>query len=144
MDLFFFDGYQKRKNTRGVRRRGLGGRAYHRPQEEVPRHEACHDDYLFEYYGENPNVGQPNYGGYYGGQQGDKALNKTKWKVLSFKGESDSNVFLDWERQVENLFMHATADGSSAPTVAAKLMPTQHLKDHALPSIVSLTLSLPV
>ncbi|KAI5682078.1 hypothetical protein M9H77_03306 [Catharanthus roseus] len=60
---------------------------------------------LFEDYGENPTVGQAYYGGYHGGQQVDKALDKIKWKVPNFKGESDLNVFLDWERQVDNLFM---------------------------------------
>ncbi|KAI5676662.1 hypothetical protein M9H77_07612 [Catharanthus roseus] len=57
-----------------------GGRGYYRPYEEVPRHEAWHEDNLFEDFGEDPNVS-------------------------SFKGDSDPNVFLDWERQVENLFM---------------------------------------
>ncbi|KAI5653262.1 hypothetical protein M9H77_30449 [Catharanthus roseus] len=28
-----------------------------------------------------------------------------KWKLPSFKGENDPNIFLDWERQVENMFM---------------------------------------
>ncbi|KAI5673528.1 hypothetical protein M9H77_13892 [Catharanthus roseus] len=32
-------------------------------------------------YDNNPNVGQSNFGGYYDGQQGDKALDKIKWKV---------------------------------------------------------------
>ncbi|KAI5682543.1 hypothetical protein M9H77_03771 [Catharanthus roseus] len=80
-------GYQGRKPTRSGRIEGLGGRGYNIPQEE------------------NPNVGQANYGGYCGRQQGDKALDKIKWKVPSFKGKSDTNVFLDWELQVENLFM---------------------------------------
>ncbi|KAI5681993.1 hypothetical protein M9H77_03221 [Catharanthus roseus] len=84
---FHKNGYQGRQRTRGGRRRGQGGRGYNRAQEEFPRHEAWHDDNLFEDYGENPNVGQANFGGYYGGQQGDKALDKIKWKVLNFKGK---------------------------------------------------------
>ncbi|KAI5676481.1 hypothetical protein M9H77_07431 [Catharanthus roseus] len=63
------------------------------------------EDNLFDDYGKSPNVGQEYYGSYYGGQQGGRALNKIKWKVHSFKGKSYPNVFLDWERQVENLFM---------------------------------------
>ncbi|KAI5676838.1 hypothetical protein M9H77_07788 [Catharanthus roseus] len=43
--------------------------------------------------------------GYSDGQQVDRALDKIKWKVPSFKRESDRNMFHDWERQVENLFM---------------------------------------
>ncbi|KAI5681698.1 hypothetical protein M9H77_02926 [Catharanthus roseus] len=50
---------------------------------------------LFEDYGDNPNVGQAYYSGYYGGQQEDKVLDKI----------NDPDVFLDWERHVENLFM---------------------------------------
>ncbi|KAI5652965.1 hypothetical protein M9H77_30152 [Catharanthus roseus] len=74
-------------------------------EEGVPRHEAWHGDNLFEYYGKNPNVGRAYFGGYYGRQKGDKALDKIKWKVPSFKGGSDPNVLLDWEHQVENQFM---------------------------------------
>ncbi|KAI5653959.1 hypothetical protein M9H77_31146 [Catharanthus roseus] len=59
---------------------GQGGRGYYRPHEEVPRHKARHEDNLYEDYGDNSNV-------------------------PSFKGESDPNVFLDWERQMENLCM---------------------------------------
>ncbi|KAI5667323.1 hypothetical protein M9H77_17176 [Catharanthus roseus] len=40
---FHEDGYQGRQPTRGGRRGGLGGRAYHRPQEEVFGHEARHE-----------------------------------------------------------------------------------------------------
>ncbi|KAI5667706.1 hypothetical protein M9H77_17559 [Catharanthus roseus] len=65
---------------------------------------AWHDDNLYEEYGDNPHVGQAYHGGYYGNQQGGKALDKIKWKVPTFKGENDTNVFLEWERSVENLF----------------------------------------
>ncbi|KAI5663515.1 hypothetical protein M9H77_22838 [Catharanthus roseus] len=34
---------------------------------------------------ENPNVGQAYFGGYYGGQQGDKVLDKTKWNASKGK-----------------------------------------------------------
>ncbi|KAI5664032.1 hypothetical protein M9H77_23355 [Catharanthus roseus] len=92
-DPFHESGHKKKQPTRGEKRGDLGGKGYHKPQQEISRHKECHGDYLFEYYEENPNVGQANYGGYYGGQQRDKALDKIKWKVPSFK-----------ERQVENLF----------------------------------------
>ncbi|KAI5652562.1 hypothetical protein M9H77_29749 [Catharanthus roseus] len=49
-------GYQERSQVRGGRREGLGGRGYHRPQEEYPRHEALNDDNFYEDYGENPNA----------------------------------------------------------------------------------------
>ncbi|KAI5681028.1 hypothetical protein M9H77_02255 [Catharanthus roseus] len=55
-----------------------GGRGHYRPQEEFPSHEAWHEDNLYEDYGDNPNVGQASHGGYYGNQQGDKALDKIK------------------------------------------------------------------
>ncbi|KAI5681842.1 hypothetical protein M9H77_03070 [Catharanthus roseus] len=82
-------------SKRGGRRGGLGGRRYHRPQEEYPRQEAWHDDKFYEDDGDNPNIGQAYHGGYYGNQQGDKALDKIKWKVPSFKSDSDPNVFLN-------------------------------------------------
>ncbi|KAI5681305.1 hypothetical protein M9H77_02532 [Catharanthus roseus] len=75
-------GYQRRPQYRGGRRGSLGGRGYHRLQEEYPRQEAWHDENFYEEDGDNPNVG-------------DKALDKIKWKVTSFKGDSDPNVFLD-------------------------------------------------
>ncbi|KAI5677804.1 hypothetical protein M9H77_08754 [Catharanthus roseus] len=46
---------------------------------------------------DNPNVGQAYHDVYYGNQHGDKALDKIKWKILSFKGQSVPTVFLDWE-----------------------------------------------
>ncbi|KAI5681987.1 hypothetical protein M9H77_03215 [Catharanthus roseus] len=91
---FYEGGYQGRPQVRGGRRGGLGGRGYHRPQ-EFPRHEASHEDNLYEDYGDNPNIGQAYHGGYYGNQQEDKALDKIKWKGPSIKGENDLNVFLD-------------------------------------------------
>ncbi|KAI5650418.1 hypothetical protein M9H77_36423 [Catharanthus roseus] len=84
---FHENGYQGRQPTRGGRRGGLEGRGYNRPQEEVPRYYALHEDNFFEDYEENPNVGQAYYGGGYGGQQGDKALGKIKWNVSSFMGD---------------------------------------------------------
>ncbi|KAI5671345.1 hypothetical protein M9H77_11709 [Catharanthus roseus] len=95
---FHEDRYQGRPQVRGGRRGGLGGRGYNRPQEEFPRHEAWHEDNLYEEYGDNPNIGQAYYGGYNSNQQGDKSLDKIKWKMPSLKSESDPNVFLDWER----------------------------------------------
>ncbi|KAI5677057.1 hypothetical protein M9H77_08007 [Catharanthus roseus] len=78
---FHEGGFQGRPQVRGGRKGGQGGRGYYRPHEEVPRHEAWHEDNLFEDFGEDPNVGHAYHGGYYGNQQGDKALNKIKWKL---------------------------------------------------------------
>ncbi|KAI5652886.1 hypothetical protein M9H77_30073 [Catharanthus roseus] len=91
--------------TNSMMARRSRGRGNHRLIEEIPRHEAYHEDNLFDDYVENPNVGQEYFGGYFRGQQADKALDQIEWKVPSFKGESDLNVFLDWECPVENLFM---------------------------------------
>ncbi|KAI5671479.1 hypothetical protein M9H77_11843 [Catharanthus roseus] len=78
---------QGRPQVRVGRRGGLGGRGYHISQEEFPRHEAWHEDNLYEDYGENPNIAQAYHGCYYGNQQKDKAIEKIKWKMLRFKGE---------------------------------------------------------
>ncbi|KAI5653414.1 hypothetical protein M9H77_30601 [Catharanthus roseus] len=43
---FYEGGFQGRPQARGGRRGGLGGRGYHRPQEEFQRHEAWHEDNL--------------------------------------------------------------------------------------------------
>ncbi|KAI5663931.1 hypothetical protein M9H77_23254 [Catharanthus roseus] len=88
---FHEGGYQGRPQVRGGRRGGLGGRGYYRPQEELPRHEACHEDNLYEDYGDNSNVGQAYHGGYYSNQQRDKTLDEIKWKVPSFKGRLIAN-----------------------------------------------------
>ncbi|KAI5663869.1 hypothetical protein M9H77_23192 [Catharanthus roseus] len=84
-----------RVQARGGRRGGLGGRRYHRPQEEFPRYEAWHGGNLYEDYGDNPNIGQAYHGGYYGNQQGDKALDKIKWKVPSFK----ASTYKSWPKK---------------------------------------------
>ncbi|KAI5649842.1 hypothetical protein M9H77_35847 [Catharanthus roseus] len=42
-------------------------------------------------YGDNPNIGQAYHGGCYDNQQGNKPLDKIKWKMPSFKSESDPN-----------------------------------------------------
>ncbi|KAI5681795.1 hypothetical protein M9H77_03023 [Catharanthus roseus] len=75
---------------RGERKGGLEGREYNRPQEEVPGLEHWHEDNLFDDYGENPNVCHEYFGGYYGGQQGDKALDKIKWKPRHQASKSSS------------------------------------------------------
>ncbi|KAI5652949.1 hypothetical protein M9H77_30136 [Catharanthus roseus] len=72
--------HQRPYHNIGRRREGQGGRGYYRLHEEVPRHEAWCEDNLFDDFREDPNV-------------------------PSFKGESDPNIFLNWERQVENLLM---------------------------------------
>ncbi|KAI5652962.1 hypothetical protein M9H77_30149 [Catharanthus roseus] len=92
---FHEGGYQGRPLVRGGRKGSLGGRGYYRPQEQYPRHEAWHDDNLYEDYVANLNVGQAYHGGYYCNEQGDKTLDKIKWKVPSFKGESDPNHQID-------------------------------------------------
>ncbi|KAI5664590.1 hypothetical protein M9H77_23913 [Catharanthus roseus] len=84
-------GHQGIPQVRGGRRGGLGGRGYYRPKEEYPRHEAWNDGNFYEDYGDNPHVGQAYHGGYYGNEQGDKALEKIKYKMPIFKGESDPN-----------------------------------------------------
>ncbi|KAI5672051.1 hypothetical protein M9H77_12415 [Catharanthus roseus] len=90
----FYDG-GRHTTPRDRRRGGLGGRGYYRPQEEVPRYEAMHEGNLFDDYGENPNVSQSILVVIMVDSKGDKALDKIKWKVPSFKGKSDPNVFLD-------------------------------------------------
>ncbi|KAI5672888.1 hypothetical protein M9H77_13252 [Catharanthus roseus] len=56
-------GYQGRPQIRGGRREGLGERGYYRLQEDYPRHEAWHEDNLYEDYGDNPNVGKTSHYG---------------------------------------------------------------------------------
>ncbi|KAI5668572.1 hypothetical protein M9H77_18425 [Catharanthus roseus] len=85
-------GYHDIPQHRGGRRGGLGGKGYRRPQEEYPRQEAWHDDNSYEDDRDNPNVGQAYHGRYNGNQQGDKALDKIKWKVPRFKGYRVPNV----------------------------------------------------
>ncbi|KAI5658041.1 hypothetical protein M9H77_26834 [Catharanthus roseus] len=77
---FHEGGFQERPQARGGKRGGQYGRGYYRPHEEVPRHEAWREDNFFEDFGEDPNVG-------------DRALDKIKWKVPSFKGEME-NLFM--------------------------------------------------
>ncbi|KAI5650393.1 hypothetical protein M9H77_36398 [Catharanthus roseus] len=60
------------------RRGSLGGKGYHISQEEFPRDEAWCDDNIYNDYGDNPSVCQGYHGGYYGNQEGDKALDKIK------------------------------------------------------------------
>ncbi|KAI5653940.1 hypothetical protein M9H77_31127 [Catharanthus roseus] len=88
---FHAGGFQVTPQAIAGRRGGQSGRGYYRPHEEVPRHEAWREDNLFENFGEDPYVGQAYYIGYYGTQQGDKALHKIKWKVPSFEDDSDAN-----------------------------------------------------
>lgn len=78
---FHEGGFQGRPQARGGRRGGQGVRGYYRPHEEVLRHEAWCEDNLFDDFGEDPNIGQAYHGGYDGNQQGDKALDKIKWKA---------------------------------------------------------------
>ncbi|KAI5671946.1 hypothetical protein M9H77_12310 [Catharanthus roseus] len=49
--LFHAVGYQGRLQFRGRRRGGIGGRRYQRPQEELPRHEAWHDNIFMKIMG---------------------------------------------------------------------------------------------
>ncbi|KAI5667872.1 hypothetical protein M9H77_17725 [Catharanthus roseus] len=75
----------------GGRHRGSSGRTYQRPHEIFQRNEAWHEVDIGVEQGGYPIRGQEHFGGYYGEQQGDKALDQIKWKVSSFKEESDPN-----------------------------------------------------
>ncbi|KAI5668560.1 hypothetical protein M9H77_18413 [Catharanthus roseus] len=83
----------------GGRRGGFGGRGMPRHLEEVPRPQARHGEPLYDDHEYIPFVANR------GRDQGDQTLDRMKWKLPSFKGENDPNIFLDWERQVENMFM---------------------------------------
>ncbi|KAI5674250.1 hypothetical protein M9H77_14614 [Catharanthus roseus] len=83
----------------GGRRGGFGGRGMPRHFEEVPRPQARHGEPLYDDHEHVPFVANR------GRDQGDQTLDRIKWKLPSFKGENDPNIFLDWERQVENMFM---------------------------------------
>ncbi|KAI5681883.1 hypothetical protein M9H77_03111 [Catharanthus roseus] len=83
----------------GGRRGGFGKRGMPRHFEEVPRPQARHGEPLYDDHEHVPFVA------ICGRDQGDQTLDRMKWKLLSFKGENDPNIFLDWERQVENMFM---------------------------------------
>ncbi|KAI5680805.1 hypothetical protein M9H77_02032 [Catharanthus roseus] len=67
-----------------------------RPFEEVPRPQARDGEPLYDEHEHVPFVANR------GRDQGDQTLDRMKWKLPSFKGENDPNIFLDWERQVEN------------------------------------------
>ncbi|KAI5673848.1 hypothetical protein M9H77_14212 [Catharanthus roseus] len=81
----------------GGRRGGFGGRGMPRHFEEVPRPQARHGEPLYDDHEHVPFVAN------HGRDQGDQTLDRMKWKLPSFKGENDPNIFLDWERQVENI-----------------------------------------
>ncbi|KAI5662278.1 hypothetical protein M9H77_21601 [Catharanthus roseus] len=81
------------------RRGSFGGRGMPRNFEEVPRPQARHGEPLYDNHEHVPFVAN------HGRDQGDQTLDRMKWKLPSFKGENDPNIFLDWERQVENMFM---------------------------------------
>ncbi|KAI5653029.1 hypothetical protein M9H77_30216 [Catharanthus roseus] len=83
----------------GGRRDGFGGRGMPRHFEEVPRPQARRGEPLYDDHEHVPFVSNR------GRDQGDQTLDRIKWKLPSFKGENDPNIFLDWERQVENMFM---------------------------------------
>ncbi|KAI5672156.1 hypothetical protein M9H77_12520 [Catharanthus roseus] len=126
----FQSGYQGRPQARGGRRGGLGGRGYHRRQEEFPRYKAWYEDNLYEDYGDNPNVGQEYPGGYYGIQQGDKALDKIKWKVPSFKGEdSRMNLFKCGADDV-NWISQSSLKAKSRPITRAQGRKLKTLEDN--------------
>ncbi|KAI5653885.1 hypothetical protein M9H77_31072 [Catharanthus roseus] len=86
--LFQEGGYQERSQVSGGRKGDLGGRGYYRPRKEKPRHEAWHEDNMYEEYGDNPNLGQAYHGGYDSNQQGDKGLHKTQWKPQAYTYKS--------------------------------------------------------
>ncbi|KAI5681231.1 hypothetical protein M9H77_02458 [Catharanthus roseus] len=69
-------------------------------------------------YGDNPNVAQAYHGGYYGNQQGDKALEKIKWKV-------PPNVFLEvWSLNLKH-----------QPTRVGQRNMHLAFKDHSKPKV---------
>ncbi|KAI5663903.1 hypothetical protein M9H77_23226 [Catharanthus roseus] len=83
----------------GSRRGGFGGRGMPRHFEEVPRPQARHVEQLYDDHEHVPFVANRGRG------QGDQTLDRMKWTFPSFMGENDPNLFLDWEMQVENMFM---------------------------------------
>ncbi|KAI5658135.1 hypothetical protein M9H77_26928 [Catharanthus roseus] len=83
----------------GGRRGSFGGRGMPRYFEEVPRPQARHGEPLYDDYEHVLLIATR------GRDQGDQTLDQMKWKLRSFKGKNDPNIFLDWERQVENMFM---------------------------------------
>ncbi|KAI5667645.1 hypothetical protein M9H77_17498 [Catharanthus roseus] len=83
----------------GGRRGSFGGRGMPRHFEEVPRPQARHREPLYDDHEHVPFVAN------HGRDQGDQTLDRMKWKLPSCKGENDPNIFLDWESQVENMFM---------------------------------------
>ncbi|KAI5650043.1 hypothetical protein M9H77_36048 [Catharanthus roseus] len=83
----------------GGRRGGFGGKGMPRHFEEVPRPQPRLGEPLYDDHEHVPFVTNC------GRDQGDQTLDRMKWKLPSFKGENDPKIFLDWERQVENMFM---------------------------------------
>ncbi|KAI5671382.1 hypothetical protein M9H77_11746 [Catharanthus roseus] len=81
----------------GGRRGGFGGRGIPRYFEEVLRPQARHGEPLYDEHEHVPFVANR------GRDQGDQTLDRMKWKLPSFKSENDPNIFLYWERQVENI-----------------------------------------
>ncbi|KAI5675516.1 hypothetical protein M9H77_06466 [Catharanthus roseus] len=79
------------------RRGSFGGRSMSRHFEEVPRPQARHGEPLYDDHELIPFVANR------GRDQGDQTLDRMKWKLPSFKDENSPNIFLDWERQVENM-----------------------------------------
>ncbi|KAI5672541.1 hypothetical protein M9H77_12905 [Catharanthus roseus] len=71
------------------RRGGFGGRRMHRHFEEVPRPQGRHGEPLYDDY--EPVSFVVNRGR----DQCDQTLDRMKWKLPSFKGENDPNIFLD-------------------------------------------------
>ncbi|KAI5667964.1 hypothetical protein M9H77_17817 [Catharanthus roseus] len=147
-------GYQGRPQVRGGSRGDLGGRGYHRPQEEFPRHEAWHKDNLYEDYGDNPNIGQAYHGGYYGEDSGTNLfkggvdnVNRnsqtpmglklgpiTRAQRRKLKILQDNDIVAYMEEVLEG--EHPTAYGSPVPNIVGRLLDGRGFEGHTLPRLV--------
>ncbi|KAI5650462.1 hypothetical protein M9H77_36467 [Catharanthus roseus] len=73
-----------------IKKGGFGGRGMPRHFEEVQRPQVRHGEPLYNDHEHVPFVANR------ARDQGDQTLDRMKWKLLSFKGENDPNIFLDW------------------------------------------------
>ncbi|KAI5658023.1 hypothetical protein M9H77_26816 [Catharanthus roseus] len=100
----------------GSRRGGFGGRGMPRHFEEVPRPQARHGEPLYDDHEHVPFVANRER------DQGDQTLDRIKWKLPSFKGENDPNIFLDWEEGHKGKF-HPPPYGSRRGGFGGRGMP---------------------
>ncbi|KAI5653076.1 hypothetical protein M9H77_30263 [Catharanthus roseus] len=109
-------GYQGRPQFRGGRRGGLGGRGYHRPQEEFPRYEAWHEDNFYDDYGDNPNVGQAYHGGYNVLYDLQNVQTFTKNQFESFEGQTKT-ITEEMQNHNKKAKIEPIGDGRPHPTI---------------------------